>query len=223
MAPFKINVDSSKQFVFDIETIPLEKSQYDPLLEELVEKKLNKALKADPDLDKTSECKKIRAIDPLLGRIVCIGIYLPQTDEKITLIDSSEKLILQKFWRRLSTFNGLFVGFNTVRFDVPFILRRSLIHEVKPTNGLFLQYTRFDPNPPHFDVMLQMSGRDGFLSLKYACAALGIKSSKDGKVSAENVAQAYEDGRINEIAEYCLEDVRATYQIYEKLTDYIAR
>ena len=224
MIPYKINIDTSKQFVFDIETIPLEVGQYSPVLEELIEKKLVRALKADPTvIDPISERRKIMATDPLLGRIVCIGVYLPHKDEKIAIVDSSEKVILQKFWKLLSTFSGLFIGFNTVRFDVPFILKRSLIHGVKPTNGLFLQYTRFDPNPPHFDVMLQMSGRDGFVSLKYACAALGISSSKDGKVQAAGVEQAYKEGRINEIAEYCLDDCRATHQLYERLIDYIAK
>ena len=225
MAPYnKISIDTTKQFVFDIETIPLEKGQYSSVLEELIEKKLVKALKADPTvIDPNSERRKIMATDPFLGRIVCIGIYLAHKDEKIALIDSSEKVILQKFWKILSTYSGLFVGFNTVRFDIPFILKRSLIHNIKPTNGLFMQHTRFDPNPPHFDVMLQMSGREGFVSLEYTCAALGIPSSKDGKVKAAEVEKAYKEGRINDIAEYCLEDCRATHQIYERLIDYIAK
>ena len=57
MAPYnKISIDTTKQFVFDIETIPLEKGQYSSVLEELIEKKLVNALKADPTvIDPNSE------------------------------------------------------------------------------------------------------------------------------------------------------------------------
>jgi predicted PolB exonuclease-like 3'-5' exonuclease len=71
--------------------------------------------------------------------------------------------------------------------------------------------------------MLQLSGRDGFLSLKNACAAFGIPSPKNGKIHAENVEQAYNEGKIKEIAEYCLGDVVATHKLYEIIIDYIVK
>jgi predicted PolB exonuclease-like 3'-5' exonuclease len=223
MPSFRDKIDYSQRLAFDIETIPLAPGEYPPELDELVAKKLERALKSNPEANRAAETKKVMATDPLLGRIVCIGMYYPNSDTKVTLTDDSEKVILEKFWKAITVFPGIFVGFNTVRFDCPFIVKRSIIHGVKPTNPSFLQFNRYDPYPPHFDVMLALSGREGFVSLKHACAALGIPSSKDGGVVASNVEDAYRAGRIKEIADYCLRDVIATYKLYEKLEDYVVK
>jgi predicted PolB exonuclease-like 3'-5' exonuclease len=223
MAYQKDNIDNSKQLAFDIETIPLSKDDLAPELEDLITRKLERAQKNNPGLDTIAERRKIMATDPLLGRIVCIGLYDPQTNTKLALTDPSEKEILKKFWKIISGFNGIFVGFNTVRFDIPFIVKRSMINRVEPTNKLFLQYTRFDPFPPHFDVMLILSGRDGFMSLKNACAAFGVTSPKEGAIRADGVEDAYKRGNIKEIAEYCLRDVVATHELFKIIIDYTVR
>jgi predicted PolB exonuclease-like 3'-5' exonuclease len=71
--------------------------------------------------------------------------------------------------------------------------------------------------------MLQLSGRDGFISLKNACAAFGIPSPKDGAIRADGVETAYYSGKIKEISEYCLRDVIATYKLYEIIINYISK
>jgi len=209
------NVDHSKQLVFDIETIPQQPGEFPEELEDLVTRKLERTLKSNPNADVDSERRKIMATDPFLGRIICIGLYLPGSDTKISLTNDNEKELLTRFWKGIADFNGLFVSFNGVRFDCPYIVRRSIVNRVAPTNSSFLQFNRYDPYPPHFDVMLQMSGRDGFLSLKNACAILGVASPKDGEIKADGVEKAWKEGRIKEIAEYCLRDVIATHKVFE--------
>lgn len=209
------------KIAFDIETIPLQEGEYPESLNDVIKRKLEKSLKNNPDLDPLKEKKKIMATDPFLGRIVCIGLYYLETGVSIAISDPSEKVILEKWWKTIATHSGLFISFNGIRFDVPYIIRRSMVHKIKPTNGAFLSYTKYDPNPPHFDVMIQMSGRDGFISLHNACDMFGIDSPKDGAIKAENVEQAYKDGRIKEIAEYCLRDVVATAKVYEHVKHYI--
>lgn len=217
------NVDHSKQLVFDIETIPQQPGEFPEELEDLVTRKLERTLKSNPNADVDSERRKIMATDPFLGRIICIGLYLPGSDTKISLTNDNEKELLTRFWKGIADFNGLFVSFNGVRFDCPYIVRRSIVNRVAPTNSSFLQFNRYDPYPPHFDVMLQMSGRDGFLSLKNACAILGVASPKDGEIKADGVEKAWKEGRIKEIAEYCLRDVIATHKVFEIIYPYIGK
>jgi hypothetical protein len=217
------NVDHKKQLVFDIETIPQQPGDFPSELEEVITRKLDRAIKQNPAIDVDAERRKIMATDPFLGRIICIGMYIPGSDTKISLTDDSEKKILERFWKGIADFNGLFVSFNGVRFDCPFIVRRSIINRVIPTNSSFLQFNRYDPFPPHFDVMLQLSGRDGFISLKHTCAILGVPSPKDGEIKADGVERAWKEGRIKEIAEYCLRDVVATHKVFEIIYNYVGK
>lgn len=220
------NTDHSKQIVFDIETIPQQPGEFPPALEDLISRKMERALRSNPNMSapaQLEERRKIMATDPFLGRIICIGLYMPGSDSRIAITDDSEKVILDRFWKLIAGFNGLFVSFNGVRFDCPFIVRRSIVNRVAPTNATFLQFNKYDPFPPHFDVMLQLSGREGFISLKHACEILGVASPKDGDIKADGVEQAWKDGRIKEIAEYCLRDVIATHKVFEIIYPYIGK
>ena len=51
--------------------------------------------------------------------------------------------------------------------------------------------------------------------------AFGIKSPKSEGVDGSKVAEYFKAGRIEEIAEYCLRDVKATWELYEIWTKYL--
>ena len=57
--------------------------------------------------------------------------------------------------------------------------------------------------------------RDRF-SLDYWCRRFDVESPK-GSIDGSQVGRAYRQGRIEEIGEYCLRDVRATAELYEKV------
>ena len=54
-----------------------------------------------------------------------------------------------------------------------------------------------------------------------ACRSFGIPSPKEGEVTGDTVAKAYEEGNIAAVEEYVMRDVEATYQLFEKLRQYI--
>ena len=58
-------------------------------------------------------------------------------------------------------------------------------------------------------------------SLDLSCDLVGVTSSKEGEIKAEDVYEAFKAGRIAEIADYCEHDVRATLEVYFKLKAYI--
>jgi 3'-5' exonuclease len=206
--------------VFDIETVPSKDEEYSETQKEFIAKRLAMALKRDPTLDANAEAGKIKGTDPYLSKIVCIVLYYPLSGQRIALTNESEKVILDSFWEQLRGYSGLFISFNGIRFDVPYIIKRSIYHGIKPTNLSFLSYTKYNPNPPHFDVMVQLCGRETPYSLKMVCDFFDIPSPKEGAVSAATVAEAYYGGRIKDIAEYCLRDLESTYKAYEKVRLY---
>ena len=56
----------------------------------------------------------------------------------------------------------------------------------------------------------------GNYSLDYWCRRFDIESPK-GSIDGSQVARTYREGRIEEIGEYCLRDVRATAELYRRV------
>jgi hypothetical protein len=71
----------------------------------------------------------------------------------------------------------------------------------------------------HCDLMevfnFQGTVRDSY-SLEYWCRLFVVESPK-GSIDGSQVARVYRSGRIDDIGEYCLRDVRATAQLYQKI------
>ena len=55
-------------------------------------------------------------------------------------------------------------------------------------------------------------------SLDYWCRRFDVESPK-GSIDGSQVGRAYREGRLDEIGEYCLRDVRATAELYSKIQD----
>lgn len=209
-----------KRLVFDIETVPLENMS--SVAMEHLERKMDRLRRNGPLADEAAEIGKQKSTDPFLSRIACIGILYPETGKEVRLCDSDEKVILQQFWKELDGFEGTFISFNGTRFDCPYINKRSIINGIlRPSNKEFLRYDAYNPLPVHFDACTLLGGRDSYVSLELVCDAFGIQSPKDGAVKASGVAQAYAEGRIEEIMDYCIKDLYATYEVYKRLAPYI--
>lgn len=208
---------------FDIETIPQIK-ELSSAQEEWLETRLKTTKEKISQKEEQEIRKKIMGTTPYLGEIICIGLgQLVDSNIKTKSIIGKEEKILKEFWEILEKLptNVLFVSFNGLKFDVNFITMRSLHHNILPTNNYFLNTTKFRQHP-HFDVMSWMSDW-GYPSptLDLACDLTGVASSKKGSIKAKDVAQAYQDGRISEIAAYCERDVKATIEVYLKLKNYV--
>ena len=64
---------------------------------------------------------------------------------------------------------------------------------------------------------ISFNGRQFKFNLDLACKAFGVETSKSEGIDGRSVETWYRAGRHREIADYCLEDVRATAELYEKL------
>jgi hypothetical protein len=207
------------KITFDIETIP-QRAPLGPVAQKALENKLAWQKNRNEEDDPDESVRRTMGTSPYLGEIITIG-YQIGNQTPIALI-GPEETILKDFWKVLETFEGVFVSYNGIKFDVPFIIRRGMYYGITPTNKNFLNLKRFSFYP-HFDVYQALSdwGQPNLtLSLDQACEFFGIRSSKIDGIKASQVAQAFTEGRIKEIAEYCKRDVVATAQIFELLAPY---
>ncbi|MBM2815111.1 MAG: 3'-5' exonuclease, PolB [Ignavibacteria bacterium] len=133
---------------------------------------------------------------------------------------TTERRILEDFWRILNKYgNASLVSFNGRNFDAPFLMLRSALHKIKPSRNL-MDGTKFNYKM-HYDMIDELcfyqgaqTGATKRYNFDFYAQAFGIKSPKAEGIDGSKVAQFYSDGRITEIAEYCLRDVTATWELF---------
>lgn len=215
---------------YDIETIPQQEPLTDIQQEEL-NRQLEKTFSKNPewsDIEKEKHKRLIMATNPFYGEIVCICLHKTvdngryEDSLKITTrTENNEEGILKRFWKVAESFKGVFISFNGMGFDQPFILKRSMKYGILPTNNDFLDLKRYSTRA-HFDIKLVMGDWDKFAfgTLHLMCDHFGIPSPKQGVVKAENVEEEFKKGNIDLIADYCLRDVIATFELYNIISKY---
>jgi 3'-5' exonuclease len=219
-----------KKLVIDIETVGTPWEEHDPYVREYLIKGMNEA--------EAEEEKRRGALSPFIGRVVAIGVVnaetgkscamyeVPGQNELITrvegsrtLISGNERLILEKFWQFIAK-EDRFISFNGRQFDGPYLMIRSAIHGLVPKRDLVGPRYRFHPNCDLREVLNfsgTLNGRQIRFNLDLACKSFGIQSSKTEGMDGRSVETLYRAGRYEDIAIYCLEDVRATCELYLKL------
>ncbi len=198
-----------KKMYLDIETLPADEARKKDLLD-IYKRKVEKGGKT---LGTFEEFLETTNFDGTFGRICCISYAL--NDGPAQSLSGGEPDMLTKFWAVARDVN-LFVGFNIMDFDLRFIYQRSVIHRVRPTQELIFARYR---NNPIYDVMKEWNKWSmQNISLHALAKGLGLESSKNGDIEGKDVAQAFKDGRIQEICRYCEADVELTRQIYYRMT-----
>lgn len=211
-----------ESLTFDIETRP-QQGQLSEIQEEELSKKLGRYLDRHPQADKDEARRLLMGTSPYFGEIVVIGLLKEVNGQTDTLaLDGSETEILTRFWEIVGKHRGVFISYNGLSFDVPFIINRSLACQTPPSNADFINTRRYSKYP-HFDVKEVIADWDRFAAptLRLACELTGVKSPKEGEVKAEEVEKvSLQPGGIKKIADYCIRDVQSTYEVYKKLQGY---
>ena len=218
------------QLIFDIETRGFEGDNLDPVVKE------NLLKHADSDEEKEGILART-GLWPVSGEIAAIAMLNPQSNKgkvyfqapKGTITDykdgdveylvKTEKEIVSNFWLDIKNFDQV-ITFNGRCFDVPFIIFRSILHNVKPTKNLMPNRYYKDV---HYDLMDVLSFYGAFrkFSLEVLAQTFGIKNPKDEGVSGLVVNDLFKKQEYKKIAEYCMRDVVATRELYEKVKDFI--
>jgi len=132
--------------------------------------------------------------------------------------EQEEAQALKDFLALMSDFDpecDLVVGHNIIGFDLPFVFQRCLANNLaaKP----FVDLSEFHVRGV-FDTMRAwwLGGRNR-VGLDDLAWALGIESSKTSEVEGSRVFELYQAGKLAEIREYNLNDVRVTRKVYERM------
>lgn len=145
---------------------------------------------------------------------------------KTTLSDGNtafrlnEKSLLDAFWKQLAKNpSAKLISFNGRNFDAPFLMLRSAKLGIRPSRNL-MSGTKFN-YPLHTDLideltfyMPTLSGATRRYNFDFFARAFGITSPKSEGIDGSLVSEFFHNGKIDEIAEYCLRDVKATWELY---------
>lgn len=213
---------------WDIETCPLSPDAYSDAHRARHKAEYEYRMRTERDLILPEAKQKAGAMHPFLGWICCISLVSGNasrigTPKSWTAASPDDEAdVLDAFWDFLdglaSELQGVrWVTFNGKRFDVPFLVGRSMKHDLAPTCSDLLDTYPYSQSP-HVDLanLLQHT----FYSLADLCDHLGIESPKDG-FDGSDVAPAVADGRVDEVRAYCERDVVATLRCVQRVRAYL--
>jgi len=226
--------------VFDIETAGAKFSELDEYSQELLTKRFNKRAQSPEEAE---QLKETLAFYPVTAQVVAIAMLNADTGKGMVLFQQKEKsaafeeqeakfetfgneaALLNKFWEVSASYNE-YVTFNGRGFDVPFLMIRSAINEIRPAKNLMVnRYAESQPfNLKHIDLAEQFSyygAKNDYLGLHFWANAFGVQSPKTDEINGDKVTEMFRQGKTLEIAKYCLRDVRSTLEIYKKWNKYL--
>jgi hypothetical protein len=185
-------------------------------------------------------CYQLGSLSAASGRILSIavhagpiagidlGVELPHSEHVFGIdqdgVQQDEKKSLLAFLEFMKDFDcetDELVGHNLIGFDLPFIFQRCLVHCISAKPLVDLSEFRVRGV---FDTMHHWwLGAKRFVSLDDVAWALGIESSKTATVEGSKVFDLYQAGKLAEIREYNLNDVRVTRKVYERMVGCFGR
>lgn len=226
-----------KKIIFDIETSgcsmqELSDSQQEYLLRYAVKEKDETAR-----IERIDETERYLSLYPFTAKVVAIGMLEVESEKSLVYFESAEEEewkndekkikyrgmteenLLLAFWDIAAKVDQ-FITFNGRNFDVPFLMLRSSILKIKPTRNLL--HSRYDTKA-HIDLLEQLTfyGLVRKFNLDFYCRAYGVESPKSKGVTGMEVKTLYEAGRIKEVAIYCGDDIKATYELYKIWNEYL--
>lgn len=230
-----------RAYTLDIETLTLPdyRERVGPQLEKLLRlgnMRLEQQQRYLEDIVIEEErCYQLGSLSATSGRIVSIAVHegpvagidfgveqIPR--ERVFGIDldgteRAEKESLLQFLDFMKDFDcdtDEIVGHNIVGFDLPFIFQRCLVNGIVARPFVDLGEYRVRGV---FDTMQHwwLGDRRSRVSLDDIAWALGIESSKTATAEGSKVFELYQAGKLAEIREYNLNDVRVTRQVYERM------
>lgn len=204
---------SPSTLIVDIETVAQE-------TESIPERALEILLDGEDEEARQAVIDRM-GLDPCTGRIICIGVYWLEIGRSRAYCQSEERELLANFWSDLVQLRPTrFVTFNGKSFDFPYINVRSAILNVPAPRDLLLDTRRFATDR-HFDVREALTNYDRYRkgTLEFFCEIFGVPSPKEG-IDGSKVGEYFKQGRLDEIAQYCLADCKATAKLYERVRPY---
>jgi len=134
----------------------------------------------------------------------------------------NEKTMLISFWKIFESpkyRNVHLVSFNGRNFDAPFLMLRSALLGIRPSRNL-MSGTKFNYHL-HTDLIDELCffspssyGATKRFNFDFYAREFGLQSPKSEGIDGSKVKDFYLDGKVKEVAEYCMRDVKTTWDLY---------
>jgi predicted PolB exonuclease-like 3'-5' exonuclease len=134
----------------------------------------------------------------------------------------NEKTMLEQFWsifKNKKYANVHLISFNGRNFDAPFIMLRSALLGIRPSRNL-MEGTKFNYHL-HTDLIDELCffapssyGATKRFNFDFYAREFGLQSPKAEGIDGSKVKDFFLDGKVNEVAEYCMRDVTTTWELY---------
>lgn len=177
-----------------------------------------------------AEARERLGLSPLTGSICMLGVHdVERRQNSIYVVADSEdtnayrarteKELLEDFWEGARSYD-VFVSFGGRRFDIPFLIHRSLALRVRPT--IQFPYTRQlekQAMPYHVDLHDQFSFYGdwrGPLSLHLLCEAYGLESPDEDGVTGKEVGEFFHKEKFADLAAYQNRLLNVTTTLYDQ-------
>ncbi|MDP6539168.1 MAG: ribonuclease H-like domain-containing protein [Planctomycetota bacterium] len=186
------------------------------------------------------------ALYPGLGKIIAIALWSVEADRGLLLLEGEqegdvetewekvpgskifrgdERAVLEMFWNKVGPGPGggrapRLVSYNGRGYDGPMLMVRSAQLDLRPSRNLLPYRYSLKEHCDLLDALSFFGATRSRYSLDYWCRRFDIESPK-GSIDGSQVGRAYREGRIEDIGEYCLRDVRATGRLFERLEETI--
>lgn len=222
--------------ILDIETVGFEMESLSESQQEFLLRYAEK--ENDPEIkkEKIEETHRYLSLYPFTAKVLTIGLLNTQTQGSLVLYNTEkreewesdknnkylgidEKELLRLFWSYIQKTDRV-ITFNGRNFDIPFLMIRSALLNIKPSVNLITN--RFNITK-HIDLLDQFTfyGINKKFNLDFYCYSFGIKSPKSRGISGMEIKELYKAGKLKEIAVYCGDDIRATYELYKIWDEYL--
>jgi DNA polymerase elongation subunit (family B) len=215
--------------LIDIETVPQE-SDSSLLPEEGHKLFFDKISKTVPEIENQAQAYKQKAgIMAEFGKVVCISTgYFFEDKEKgpslrIKSICCMEEVDLlkeflsltNKFYKHKKSFQ--FAGHNIREFDIPFLCRRMVIHQIPLPSYLHIYGAKpWEINMVDTLQWWKFGDYKNYTSLNLLANTLGIPSSKDDIDGSMVQDIYYKEKDLDRIVRYCQKDVVVVAQIIQR-------
>lgn len=216
-------------FIIDIETVP-QVSNINELAGENRKLFFDKISKTMPENFNAEEAYKQKAgILAEFGKVICIsfGFFYKDKADRIRLRIKSiaghnEQLILTEFIETVNKVFGYknkfqFAGHNIREFDIPFLCRRLIIHQIPLPACMHIH--RAKPWEISITDTLQwwkFGDHKNYISLHLLANILGIPTSKDDIDGSMVQHVYYQEKNLQRIVNYCQKDVIVVAQVIQR-------
>ncbi len=225
------------KLVFDIETVGCDFEDLDESQQEYLLRYAQKERDPEAKREKEEEAIRYLSLYPFTAAVVTIAMFNVDTGKTLVLYNDSgeeerifdeksikykslsEKEMLKTFWSYAKQSKQI-ISFNGKQFDIPFLMLRSAMNKIKPTKNYIKN--RYETKE-HIDLIDKFTfmGLTRKFNLDFYCKSFGIKSPKASGITGMDIKELYRSGKVKEIAIYCADDVRATYELYKYWQRYL--